>query len=82
MSLCSSFYHGSAIALLVYDITNYDSFLSIPKWLNELKKYADHNILVTLVGNKNDLEDERKVDTLEAKHFAGKSFFNVIILVI
>ncbi|CAF0712274.1 unnamed protein product [Brachionus calyciflorus] len=78
MSLASSYYHGVAIALLVYDITNLKSYQNVSKWLDELRKYADDTIIITLVGNKSDLEHLREVDTLVAKQYAIENNFSFI----
>lgn len=42
--------------LLMYDITNRNSFNNINKWLDETKNYAKETIVLCLVGNKSDLE--------------------------
>lgn len=43
----------------MYDITNLKSFDDIKKyWMNELMHYADENVLLMLLGNKNDLVTE------------------------
>jgi small GTP-binding protein len=59
--MSSSYYRGSHAVLLVYDITDKESFVNVEKWLEETKKYANDNTLLILVGNKCDLEKERKV---------------------
>jgi GTPase SAR1 family protein len=61
------------VALLVYDITRYDSFKSCVSWLEEIRKHTDENIIITLVGNKRDLEKSREVSVEEATDFAGKN---------
>lgn len=42
--------------ILVYDITNRDSYNNIAKWLDETKNYANDKVTVVLVGNKSDLD--------------------------
>lgn len=70
-SITRSYYHGSVVALLVYDITKYETFENLSHWLEEIRQYADEKIVITLVGNKTDLESERAVSTAEAREFAG-----------
>ena len=65
------FYRGSVGALLVYDITKYETFTSIEKWLKELKEHSDKDMILMLVGNKSDLKHLRAVSTEEAASFAG-----------
>ena len=54
----------------MYDITDRNSFLNITKWLAEIKKQAGPNVVKFLVGNKCDLEDQRKVTFKEGQDFA------------
>ena len=72
-----SHYRKSVGALVVYDVTNRDSFLHVKKWLDELKDHAEPDIQIVLVGNKLDLVEqdpsERKVTVEEAKEFAFKN---------
>lgn len=51
----------------VYDITKRSTFLSIQRWIEEVRRYTTSNVVVILVGNKCDLEDEREVDLSEAQ---------------
>jgi len=51
-------------------VTNHDSFVSVRKWLQEINRYANENVQKILIGNKCDLENERKVSYEEAKGFA------------
>lgn len=59
-------------ALLVYDITNKESFNSLSRWIAEARNHGNKDITLTLVGNKNDLEENRAVSTEEAKAFADQ----------
>ena len=61
-SITRSYYRNSAGAILVYDVTNRDSFNHIENWMEEAKLHvAPNNIVFTLVGQKCDLEEERVV---------------------
>ena len=60
-SLAPMYYRGAAAAIIVYDITQEDSFNGAITWIKEVKKRAQHAKLI-LVGNKSDLESERKVN--------------------
>ena len=51
-SLTSMYYKGAKGAIFVYDISSKNSFESIDKWLIEMKKTADENIKIILIGNK------------------------------
>ena len=69
-SITNAYYKGAKGSLLVYDITNPKTFESIDRWLSDLKVNGDENISVVLVGNKSDLESDRKVSTQQGKEKA------------
>lgn len=69
-AITAAYYRGAAGALVVYDITNSDSYENVSKWLKEMKDNADSNMVIALVGNKSDLSHLRAVPTDEAKSFA------------
>ena len=52
------FYRKSIGALLVYDITNLKSFEKLPQLIEEVKNFAEPEILFFLVGNKLDLVNQ------------------------
>lgn len=54
----TKFYH---IAFPVYDITKRSTFLSIQRWIEEVRRYTTSDVILILIGNKCDLEDEREV---------------------
>ena len=60
-SLISNFYRNSSLAVLVYAIDNKESFVHVENWLNDLKNQANPDVRIFLVGNKADLEEDRKV---------------------
>uniref|UniRef100_A0A9J2PYV4 Ras-related protein Rab-4B n=1 Tax=Ascaris lumbricoides TaxID=6252 RepID=A0A9J2PYV4_ASCLU len=68
-----SYYRGAAGALLVYDITNRESYNALQQWLIEARNLASAHIVVVLVGNKKDLHEERQVMFLEASQFAQEN---------
>ncbi|AWU73702.1 hypothetical protein CAS74_001509 [Pichia kudriavzevii] len=69
-AITAAYYRGAAGALVVYDITNSDSYENVSKWLKEMKDNADSNMVIALVGNKSDLGHLRAVPTEEAQNFA------------
>ena len=60
-SITSSYYKGSHGCFIVYDITNEISFENVDKWYEQAKKETSKEISIILVGNKCDLENERKI---------------------
>ena len=64
--------------MLVYDITDLESFQNLTSWLIEIEKNANKSVHIILVGNKSDLENERKVSVEQGKEFAlqhGMKFY-------
>lgn len=61
------YYHNAHIALIVYSITNAESFEAVDSWFKSLRDNADSNILIFLIGNKVDLENERTISTEEGE---------------
>ena len=52
-----SHYRKSIGALIVYDITKEQSFMSVKKWIEEVREHAEPEIVIMLVGNKLDLAE-------------------------
>lgn len=71
-SLAPMYYRGSSVAIIVYDITNKESFKTVKKWINELKQYGPKEILISIVGNKSDLDKKRKISFNIAKAYADE----------
>jgi Ras-related protein Rab-2A len=68
-----SYYRDAAGALLVYDITRRESFIHLGRWLAEAQQFASPDIVITLVGNKADLEHRRAVEKSEGEAFAKEN---------
>eukprot|EP00668_Euglena_longa_P017520 GGOE01021934.1.p1 GENE.GGOE01021934.1~~GGOE01021934.1.p1 ORF type:complete len:200 (+),score=17.08 GGOE01021934.1:43-642(+) len=72
-SLAPMYYRGAAAAIVVYDITNYDSFNRAKQWVKELQLRGDANVVIALAGNKLDLAEKRAVETAEAQAYAEEN---------
>ena len=69
--------------ILLFDLTNEQSFLNIRNWLTQLQTHAYcENPDIILCGNKADLEDQRKVSEERAREMAEKHGFVPQILFI
>ena len=69
-NIIASYYRGAHGILLLYDVTDKDSFKNLSNWLIEIEKNASKNVLKVLIGNKCDLEDKRVVSFNQGKEFA------------
>jgi small GTP-binding protein len=68
-----SYYRGAAGAIIVYDISNRESFSHVQQWLNDAQQLAGEHICMMVVGNKADLQGEREVTFLEASRVAQEA---------
>ena len=78
-NLVTNVLHNSSLVILVYDITNKESFENIDLWLNEVEKNSQVENAI-LIGTKSDLKKEREVSTEDGKNKSDskdifKSFF-------
>eukprot|EP00250_Pteridium_aquilinum_P004010 c14263_g1_i2 orf=189-797(+) len=71
-TITSSYYRGAHGIIIVYDVTDQESFNNVKQWLNEIDRYASENVNKLLVGNKSDLTAKKVVDTQTAKAFADE----------
>ncbi|KAL8611774.1 Ras-related protein Rab-43 [Nucella lapillus] len=71
-TITQSYYRSANGVILAYDITKHPSFDSIPRWLEDIKRFAGTNIVKVLVGNKCDLSQLREVGREEARSVAAQ----------
>ncbi|XP_051570210.1 ras-related protein Rab-3D-like [Myxocyprinus asiaticus] len=74
-TITTAYYRGAMGFLLMYDITNQDSFNAVQDWATQIKTYSWDNAQVILVGNKCDLEDERLIPTENSQSLADELGF-------
>lgn len=75
-AFASTYYNGTDGAVLVYDVTNRQSFENVTLWLKELHAHISAQLLgCILVGNKTDLGPARQVNTEEGQSLAEKQGF-------
>ena len=73
-SLTKIFYKNSSCAILVYDITKKPTFDELKNyWIGQIKESAPKDIMLAVVGNKEDLLDKEQVDENEARDFAKEN---------
>ncbi|EDW85640.1 uncharacterized protein Dwil_GK23050 [Drosophila willistoni] len=72
------YYRNANAAILVFDLTQYKTFTEIKSWIQELHRNVQDPMILTLVGNKMDMQAQRAVSRDEAYLFAtsiGATYF-------
>ncbi|EGW04451.1 Ras-related protein Rab-26 [Cricetulus griseus] len=72
-SVTHAYYRDAHALLLLYDITNKDSFDNIQAWLTEIQEYAQQDVVLMLLGNKVDSTQERVVKREDGEKLAKVS---------
>ena len=79
-SLTKFFYKDASVAILVYDITQKESFENMKNyWYEQLQEFGSKKIILGVAGNKCDMYDKEEVNENDAKEFADKigAFFEI-----
>merc|ERR1712066_710538 len=69
-TITSSYYRGAHGIIIVYDVTDKESFNNVKHWVQEIDKYASETVDKLLVGNKCDQSSKKVVSYDEAKELA------------
>ena len=90
-SITKSYYRGSNIICLVYDVTNLNSFKNIKNWMKDIEDFKKEKVYIVLVGNKCDsldrviteeeginLAKEHNIDFLETSAKNDKNIFELL----
>ena len=77
-NITKSFYKGAHGIVLVYSITDPESFEHIERWIDQIKESGSFDTEMILVGSKSDLKTDRKVSYEAASELAGK--YNVKLI--
>ena len=78
-SLIHSFYSNSSLSILVYSIIDKNSFNNLDGWLKEIKTFTSPTQPIFLIGNKIDLENERKVNQKDVDIFVKNNKIDYFI---
>merc|ERR1712224_1179577 len=69
-TITSSYYRGAHGIIVVYDVTESETFNNVKQWLHEIDRYACEGVNKLLVGNKCDMASKKQVEYNSAKEFA------------
>ena len=77
-SITNAYYRGAEGIMIVFDLTNKESFKNIENWINEVTKYTGNDIIIICLGNKSDLKSCISKNMIEdVKKKLKISFFDV-----
>ena len=77
-SITNAYYRGAEGILIVFDLTNEESFKSIQNWINEVTVFTGKDVIIICLGNKSDLKREISKNTIdEFKKKTNLEIFNV-----
>jgi Ras-related protein Rab-5C len=71
-SLGPMYYHGAHVALVVFDLTDEKSVAAAREWASELSQHTEKPPILYVIGNKNDLIADRKIDPSAAQQLADQ----------
>jgi len=69
-TITSSYYRGAHGIMVVYDVTERESFENLQRWLDEIERYAPDNVAKLILGNKVDQQSRRAIDFTSGKEYA------------
>jgi len=68
-----SFFRNALGVIVVYDVTDRNTFQKVKSWLEEVEVNCDKSPIIILVGNKTDLSEQRQVSTQEGRELAKRN---------
>ena len=77
-TITNAYYRGADGIVVVFDLTNKESFNSVFNWMEEVKKCAPEDTVIVVFANKWDLVDERQVSEQDIKNFEEKTGIHVV----
>lgn len=69
-TITSSYYRGAHGIIVVYDVTDMESFTHVKDWITEIERFASENVNRLLIGNKCDLVSKRAVTEADAREYS------------
>lgn len=82
-SMAPMYYRNANAAMLVFDLTQYNSFTAIKNWVKELQQNVEETMVLAVIGNKSDLMHQRQIDGEEGQKYAtsiGATYHEISVL--
>mmetsp|Transcript_26155 Transcript_26155/g.25769 ORF Transcript_26155/g.25769 Transcript_26155/m.25769 type:complete len:163 (+) Transcript_26155:44-532(+) len=77
-TMSGAYYRGAEGCIVVFDITDRNSFNAVSNWIREINTNGAGNSIVVIVGSKADLRESRQVSYDEAKDFTDQNHMSYI----
>ena len=77
-AVTKQYYRGANGAIVIFDLTQQNTFNDLKKWVKDIKNYGEKNIEILIVGNKLDLIGQRKVTQSQAVNFCRENNYKYI----
>ena len=74
-AITKNYYKGSHGIILIYDVTNLQTFENVKNWVNQIREEASTKVVIYIAANKIDMETERKVTKQEGERLAQELGF-------
>jgi len=71
-TITTAYYRGANGILMVYDVTDEQSFLNIRNWMKSIDQHAADSVKRVLIGNKADMVQEKKIETERGQGLADE----------
>ena len=72
-ALTRQFYRGAHAAIVIFDLTEQNTFNDVKKWIKDIKNYGEKNVEIIVVGNKLDLIEQRSVEKSQAINYCREN---------
>ncbi|KAI0355131.1 GTP-binding protein ypt1 [Trametes cingulata] len=69
-TIAAAYYRGAHGIIMVYDVTELETFSNVKGWIQEIERYASEGVKKLIIGNKSDLVERKVVEYSVAKEFA------------
>lgn len=77
-NITSAYYRGADAVLVVFDVTDVQSFKNVKYWIDEVHRFTHNTVPIVLVANKCDMRDQRVVDAQTVEDFASELGIKVL----
>ena len=74
-AITKNYYKGANGIILIYDVTNPQTFGNVKSWISQIREEASPNVLIYIAGNKIDMQEDRKIKKEDGQKLADEYSF-------